>query len=33
MAVNVTVRDIVNFPGGPAKTGTVDIIQVVRVGD
>ena len=29
MAVNVTVRDIVNFPGGTAKTVTVDIIQIV----
>lgn len=32
MAVNVTVRDIVNFPGGTAKTVTVDIIQVVVPG-
>jgi len=32
MAVNVTVRDIVNFPGGTAKTVTVDIVQVVPVG-
>jgi len=31
MAVNVTVRDIVNFPGGTAKTVTVDIIQIVPV--
>ncbi len=31
MAVNVTVRDILNFPGGTAKTVTVDIIQVVPV--
>lgn len=31
MAVNVTVRDIVNYPGGTAKTVTVDIIQVVPV--
>lgn len=31
MAVNVTVRDIVNFPGGTAKTVTVDVIQVVPV--
>jgi hypothetical protein len=32
MAVNVTVRDIVNFPGGTAKTVTVDVIQVVPAG-
>ncbi len=32
MAVNVTVRDIVNFPGGTAKTVTVDIIQIVPAG-
>ncbi len=32
MAVNVTVRDIVNFPGGTAKTVTVDIVQVVPAG-
>jgi len=31
VAVNVTVRDIVNFPGGTAKTVTVDITQVVPV--
>jgi hypothetical protein len=31
MAVNVTVRDIVNFPGGTPKTITVDIIQIVPV--
>lgn len=31
MAVNVTVRDIVNFPGGTPKTITVDIAQVVTV--
>ena len=31
MAVNVTVRDIVNFPGGTPKTVTVDIIQIVPV--
>ena len=32
MAVNVTVRDIVNFPGGTAKTITLDITQIVPVG-
>jgi hypothetical protein len=32
VAVNVTVRDIVNFPGGTAKTVTVDVIQVVPAG-
>jgi hypothetical protein len=32
MAVNVTVRDIINFPGGTPKTVTVDIIQIVPVG-
>lgn len=32
MAVNVTVRDVVNFPGGTAKTITVDIIQIVPKG-
>ena len=32
MAVNVTVRDLVNFPGGSPKTITVDIIQVVPAG-
>ena len=31
MAVNVTVRDIENFPGGTAKTITVDIVQIVPV--
>lgn len=31
MAVNVTVRDIVDFPGGTPKTVTVDIIQIVPV--
>ena len=31
MAVNVTVRDIVNFPGGTAKTITLDITQIVPV--
>lgn len=31
MAVNVTVRDIVSFPGGTPKTVTVDIIQIVPV--
>ncbi len=29
MAVNVTVRDIVNFPGGTPKTITLDIIQII----
>jgi hypothetical protein len=32
VAVNITVRDIVNFPGGTAKTITVDIAQIVTVG-
>ena len=32
MAVNVTVRDIVNFPGATPKTITVDIAQIVPVG-
>lgn len=32
MAVNVTVRDLVNFPGGTPKTITVDIVQVVPAG-
>ncbi len=32
MAVNVTTRDIVNFPGGTAKTVTVDVIQAVPKG-
>lgn len=32
MAVNVTLRDIVNFPGGTAKTVTLDITQIVPVG-
>lgn len=32
MAVNVTVRDIVNFPGGTPKTVTLDIAQVVTAG-
>lgn len=32
MAVNVTVRDIVNYPGGTPKTVTVDVIQIVPVG-
>lgn len=32
MAVNVTVRDIVNYPGGTAKTVTVDILQIVPKG-
>jgi len=31
VAVNVTVRDIVNFPGGTAKTVTLDITQIVPV--
>ncbi len=31
MAVNVTVRDIVAFPGGTAKTVTVDVLQIVPV--
>lgn len=32
MAVNVTVRDLINFPGGTPKTITVDIVQVVPAG-
>jgi hypothetical protein len=32
VAVNITVRDIVNFPGGTPKTVTVDIAQIVPVG-
>lgn len=32
MAINVTVRDIVNFPGGTPKTITVDLAQIVPVG-
>ena len=32
MATNVTLRDIVNFPGGTAKTVTLDITQIVPVG-
>ncbi len=32
MAVNVTVRDIENFPGGTPKTVTVDVVQIVPVG-
>jgi len=32
MAINVTVKDIVNFPGGTAKTITLDIAQVVPNG-
>ena len=32
MAVNVTVRDIINFPGGTAKTITLDIAQIVPNG-
>jgi hypothetical protein len=31
MAVNVTVRDIVSFPGGTPKTVTVDVLQIVPV--
>ena len=34
MATNVTLRDIVNYPGGTAKTVTLDITQIVpAVGD
>ena len=32
MAINVTVRDIVNFPGGTPKTVTLDIAQIVPTG-
>ena len=32
MAINVTVRDIINFPGATPKTVTCDIAQVVTVG-
>lgn len=32
MAINVTVRDIVNFPGGTPKTITLDIAQIVPTG-
>lgn len=32
MAINVTVRDIVNFPGGTAKTITLDIAQIIPSG-
>jgi len=32
VVVNVTVRDLVNFPGGTPKTITVDIVQVVPAG-
>jgi len=32
MAVSVTVRDIVNFPGGTAKTVSVDVLQIVPKG-
>lgn len=32
MAINVTVRDIINFPGGTAKTVSLDVIQVVPAG-
>ncbi len=31
MAVNVSIRDIENFPGGTAKTVTLDIAQIVPV--
>ena len=31
MATNVTLRDIVNYPGGTAKTVTLDITQLVPV--
>jgi hypothetical protein len=31
MAINVTVRDIDNFPGGTAKTITLDIAQIIPV--
>jgi hypothetical protein len=31
VAVNVTLRDIVNYPGGTAKTVTLDITQIVPV--
>lgn len=33
MAINVTLRDIVSFPGGTPKTVTLDIAQVVPVGN
>jgi hypothetical protein len=32
MSINVTVRDIVNYPGGTAKTITLDIAQIVPNG-
>jgi hypothetical protein len=32
MAINVTVRDIVNFPGGTPKTITLDIAQIIPSG-
>ena len=32
MAISVTVRDIINFPGGTAKTITLDIAQIVPNG-
>jgi len=32
MPVNVTVRDIINFPGGTPKTITLDIAQIVPTG-
>jgi hypothetical protein len=32
MAINVTIRDIINFPGGTAKTITLDIAQIVPTG-
>ena len=33
MAVNVTLRDITNFPGGTPKTVTLDIAQIVTTGN
>lgn len=32
MAINVTVRDIINFPGGTPKTITLDIAQIIPNG-
>lgn len=32
MAISVTARDPINFPGGTGKTITLDIIQIVSVG-
>ncbi len=32
MAINVTIRDIVNYPGGTAKTITLDIAQIIPNG-